>query len=74
MTLCLMGCGGFVPAYAGEPECGRPTALHAIRGAACDGSIQVACECDDRSSLECIGGTWEFSHDLCLAGLNVSTP
>jgi hypothetical protein len=70
----ISGCGGFLPAYEGEPDCGRRNALHAIERAPCDGSIQVACSCDDRTSLECVDGVWTFSHDICFAGLNVSAP
>lgn len=73
LMLCLMGCGAFVPAYSGEPECGRPDALHAIERALCDGSVTVACSCDDRTALECVEGSWRFSHDVCSAGLNVVT-
>ena len=68
-------CGApFVPAYPGEPECGRPTAIHATRGEPCSGVIQVACECSDRDTLECKGGVWVWSHFFCHDGLNVSTP
>lgn len=74
MLLCLVGCSPpFVPAYDGEPECGSPTALHAIERALCDGSVQVACSCDDRNTLECIDGSWRFSHDHCWGGLWVGT-
>lgn len=71
LLLLLAGCGGFQPIYEGEPDCGRRDAVHAVRGVACDGSIKVACECDDRSTLECIEGVWTWSHWIC-EGLGVS--
>jgi len=72
VMLWMSGCGGFAPAYEGEPDCGRRDALHAVRDAACDESIQVACSCDDRTTLECVNGRWEFSHEICYAGLGVT--
>ncbi len=72
MVLCLVGCGDFMPAYAGEPDCGRPDALHAIERATCDGSVTVACSCDDRNALECIDGSWRWTHSGCAAGLGVT--
>lgn len=72
--LLLAGCAPpFVPAYVGEPDCGRPDALHAIERATCDGSIMVACSCDDRNTLECVNGAWVYSHQLCEPGLAVHT-
>ena len=68
--LLLAGCvTPFVPAYPGEPDCGRHDALHAIERATCDGSVTLACSCDDRHTLEC-DGTWRFAHGGC-SGLRV---
>lgn len=75
LVLVLARCGApFIPAYEGEPECGSQHAIHAQERALCDGSVQVACACDDRLTLECVNGLWMFRHDRCSAGLNVSTP
>lgn len=72
LALLLSGCGPFVPAYPGEPECGSPRALHGVIGAACS-EVMVACDCEERRTLECIEGTWQLSHWTCAAGLGVST-
>ena len=67
----LAGCG-FSPMYEGEPNCGSPHAIHATERGLCDGSIQVACTCDDRFTLECIDGLWTYGHESCARGLGVS--
>ena len=69
--LLLAGCG-FSPIYEGEPNCGSPHAIHATERGLCDGSIQVACTCDDRNTLECVGGLWMWAHESCARGLGVS--
>ncbi len=70
------GCGpvAFVPAYEGEPECGSVTALHAVLGEACDSTITVACDCEERRTLECAGGAWRVEHWGCAGGLGVFQP
>jgi len=68
--LLLAGCG-FSPMYEGEPNCGSPHAIHAIERGLCDGSVQVACSCDDRVTLRC-DGSWRFEHDGCARGLGVA--
>lgn len=74
MLVILIGCGPFVPNYEGEPECGGPNALHAIEGESCPESVDVACDCAERLTLECVGGVWSYFHWGCAAGFGVRTP
>lgn len=72
LALLLSGCGApFTPAYPGEPECGSATSLHGVIGEPCS-EVMVACDCEDRRTLECVDGVWVFSRWLCHGGLGVS--
>lgn len=75
LLVLVSACGApFVPVYPGEPECGLPTAVHAVIGTSCSAPDGVACDCEDRRTLWCIDGVWTVKHWVCNGGLGVVTP
>ena len=66
LAVAVTGCGApFLPAYEGEPECGSSRVIHAVKGEACSGEIDIACDCRERERLRCEGGVWVYGATLC---------